>query len=303
MPTTNPPWFPRTLRARLFTAGDLGIITEILRRDPQASRKAISLQVCERLAWRQPNGRLKDRACRVVLLQLHREGVIQLPPARVRWQRRADCAVPRTPAGEPRLPVQALLHELEPITLLQASTNTRSPTREETLWNELIDRYHFLGYRPIVGPQLKFLVASAHTLLGCLGFGAGAWKVRARDEWIGWTAEERRRNLPRVINNGRFLLLPWVRCPHLASHVLGMAARVVPVRWEQRFGVRPLLLETFVQADRHRGTCYRAANWIHLGETAGRGKWDPSKQRALPVKTLLVYPLAKGVPHLLRSGL
>ena len=159
------------------------------------------------------------------------------------------------------------------------------------LWNGLIDRYHYLGYRPLPGAQLRYLVESDQGLLGALGFGAAAWKVAARDRWIGWEAPCREAHPGRVLNNARFLILPWVQVKNLASKVLALAAKRIPDDFAARYGERPVLLETFVEIPRHRGTCYRAANWRHLGETAGRGKLDRHHRAALPRKAVYVYPL------------
>ena len=159
------------------------------------------------------------------------------------------------------------------------------------LWNGLVDRYHYLGYKPLPGAQLRYLIRWDGGVLGAIGFGAAAWKVAPRDRWIGWDAATREKRLGRVLNNARFLVLPWVRVPNLASRVLAMSARQLPEAFERCYGVRPVLLETFVETGRFRGACYRAANWCCLGQTAGRGKLDRYKRRALPVKDIYVYPL------------
>lgn len=216
--------FPRTLRGRLFTVADLDVVARVLAEQPQACRRDISLEVCRRLAWYQPNGRPKDRACRVVLLALHREGIIVLPPPRRPWQRRQQPLIARTPQAEPRPPLHATLTDLQPIELRLVSGCSAAPSADELLWNELVDRYHFLGYRPIVGPQLKLLIESQTGLVGCIGFGAAAWKVKPRDQWIGWTDAERRRNLHRIINNGRFLLPRGAYRADLMAKALRVAA-------------------------------------------------------------------------------
>jgi len=164
--------------------------------------------------------------------------------------------------------------------------------RASRLWNGLIDRYHYLGYTPLPGAQLRYLIHCDHGVLGAIGFGAAAWKVAARDRWIGWEAPCRETHLGRVLNNARFLILPWVQVKNLASKVLALAAARIPEDFAARYGTRPVLLETYVEIPRFRGTCYRAANWRHLGETAGRGKCDRTHQAALPRKAVYVYPLA-----------
>jgi hypothetical protein len=158
-------------------------------------------------------------------------------------------------------------------------------------WNGLIARYHYLGYTPLAGAQLRYLIGWQGGVLGALGFGAAAWKVAARDRWIGWDRAARERHLPRVLNNARFLLLPWLEVRNLASKVLALASRRIAVDFEARYGIRPVLLESFVEVPRFRGICYRAANWACLGETRGRGKCDRSHRARLPVKAVYVYPL------------
>ncbi len=163
--------------------------------------------------------------------------------------------------------------------------------RASRLWNGLIDRYHYLGYTPLPGAQLRYLIDCDHGVLGAIGFGAAAWKVAARDRWIGWDATCREARLGRVLNNARFLILPWIQVKNLASKVLALAVARIPEDFAARYGERVVLLETFVEIPRHQGTCYRAANWRHLGETTGRGKCDRTHRAALPRKAVYVYPL------------
>ena len=162
---------------------------------------------------------------------------------------------------------------------------------QSSLWNEYVHRYHYLGYQPLPGAQLRYLITSADQILGVLGFGAAAWKTAPRDQWIGWTGEPRERNLHQVVNNARFLILPWVESRNLASKVLSMAAHRLAADWEQAYSFRPVLIETFVQKDRFAGTCYKAANWTYLGDTRGRGKLDVRHHNALPIKAVFVYPI------------
>jgi hypothetical protein len=190
--------------------------------------------------------------------------------------------------------------QAQPEPLLAAAVHELAGLRLEVvertgsaLWNEYIDRYHYLGYKPLPGAQLRYFAYAEQRLVGLLGFGAAAWKSGARDEWIGWSRGQRHRNLPAVVNNARFLILPWVRVAHLASKLLAMAARALPAHWQGRYGYRPVLLETFVEAARFTGTCYRAANWTCVGQTQGRGKLGDHRLGQVPVKTVWVYPLAK----------
>jgi hypothetical protein len=175
-----------------------------------------------------------------------------------------------------------------------------SNRRDSSLWNEFIERYHYLGYQTLPGAQLRFFVTAASQLLAVLGFGASAWKVGPRDRWIGWTPDERTRHLHLVVNNARFLILPWVESRNLASRILGTVARELPGQWQERYGYQPVLLETFVESHRFRGTCYRAANWIHVGQTQGRGKLDRKHEHAVPVKDIYLLPLRRDFRSWLR---
>ena len=168
---------------------------------------------------------------------------------------------------------------------------------DSALWNTLIDKHHYLGYQPLPGAQLRYLIRWQGGLLGAIGWGAAAWKVAPRDQWLGWSAEAREAGLSRVLNNARFLILPWIRCRNLASKVLSLSERRVADDFEARYAFRPVLLETFVEKERFRGTCYRAANWQHLGHTQGRGKCDRYRQANLPIKDLYVRPLVRDFRH------
>jgi hypothetical protein len=270
---------------RLFRAEEIDLIRSLLAREPGPNRAELSRQVCDALGWLRPDGRRKDMACRVALLRMHREGVIGLPPA-LKGNANGRIRPRATSASNPGEPVCEPAGALEPLVLEPVSTPQAS-----SLWNELIERYHYLGYKPLPGAQLRYLVYGGGRLLAALGFGAAAWKAAPRDRWIGWTAEERATGLHRVVNNARFLILPWVTSRNLASRILSRVARRLPADWRSRYGYAPGLLETFVERDRFRGTCYRAANWIHVGQTQGRGKLDREHKAALPVKDIFVYAL------------
>lgn len=277
-----------TVCGRAFSESDVEIVRRIICADAQATRAAIARRTCEALAWRTATGELKAMSCRVALLRLQERGLLQLPPARggngnrQRYQPQAEIVPPEHDvAGR----VQDLCG------LEVRAVETRQDSRR---WNEAIARFHYLGYRPLPGAQQRYLVEHDAGLLGVVGFAAAAWKVAARDQWIGWTPEQRKRRLHLVLNNARFLLLPWVRVPHLASWVLSRCARRIAADFARRYGYRPLLLETFVERDRFLGTCYRAANWVDVGETKGRGKLDRFRRHVLPVKRVLLYPLRRG---------
>jgi hypothetical protein len=277
---------PSKLCGRPFDGADLERIRrEIVSANPPL-RSQIARQVCLALQWTDALGRPALMSARVGLLRLHRAGLIELPaPSRGNGNGRA---LVRGPDVWPEpVPEGGTVGQLSGLRLEAVQDK-----RASRLWNGLIDRYHYLGYTPLPGAQLRYLIACDHGVLGAIGFGAAAWKVAARDHWIGWEAPCRETHLGRVLNNARFLILPWVQVKNLASKVLALAAARIPEDFAARYGERVVLLETFVEIPRHRGTCYRAANWRHLGETTGRGKCDRTHRAALPRKAVYVYPLA-----------
>ena len=271
---------------RLFGPREVERVREIIRTHPEASRQQLSYRVCEAFDWRKPDGSLKDMSCRVALLRMHREGLIELPAPR---RKVTPCRsfTRRTVQAEPGPLLEAAVHELRDLRLEVVQPSTSA------LWNEFIDRYHYLGYKPLPGAQLRYFAYAGERLVGLLGFGAAAWKCAPRDEWIGWSREQRHRNLSGIVNNARFLIPPWIRVASLASKLLAMATRSLPGHWEGRYGYRPALLETFVDSERFTATCYRAANWSCVGWTQGRGKLGDHRLGQVPVKGVWVYPLAK----------
>jgi hypothetical protein len=277
---------PSKLCGRPFDGAELERIRrEIVAANPPL-RAEIARRVCRALDWNDALGRPKLMSARVGLLRLHRAGLIELPAPTGRNGNGRPLK-----HGPARWPEEVpLAGSVGGLSGLRLSPVTDKPASR--LWNGLIDRYHYLGYAPLPGAQLRYLVESDQGLLGALGFGAAAWKVAARDRWIGWEAPCREAHLGRVLNNARFLILPWVQVKNLASKVLALAAARIPDDFAARYGERPVLLETFVQIPRHQGTCYHAANWQWLGETTGRGKLDRHHRAALPRKAVYVYPLA-----------
>lgn len=269
---------------REFDEDEIAYIRK-LAAEPGASRIAMSRRVCEEVGWRKPDGGLKEMSCRVALLRMEADGLVRLP-APLRRNGNAGRSPRRTPEGEPRGPLVTPAGDLVRLRLDLVESQ-----RDSRLWNELVDRYHYLGYKPLPGAQVRYFARSEDDLLAVLGFGAAAWKTAPRDAFIGWTARERETRLHLVVNNARFLILPWVRSRHLASRLLGLAARRLSADWQARYGYRPVLLETFVEKERFNGTCYRAANWRYVGETRGRGKLDTAHAHALPVKSVWVLPL------------
>lgn len=286
-----------TLRGRHFGGGELLQIRAIVQAAPQAHRFELSKRVCEALDWRQLNGRLKDRACRDVLARLQALGFLHLPP-----RRRAPVSRRRvilTPETAPRAEVSIRARDIDGAALSQV-TGAGNPKRER-LWNEYLERYHYLGYGVSLGAHLKYFVYVHQQPIACLAFSGAAWRVEVRDRWIGWSEESRRRNLSYVVNNTRFLILPWVSSPNLASRVLSLVVRRLPQDWQRRYGYRPLLLETFVPSERYRGTCYQAANWIVVGCTQGRGRMDRHFKADVGKKAMWLYPLVKDAASQLRT--
>jgi len=274
---------------RPFSAPQIEMIRALIAEHPDLNRARLSRLVCERLEWTRLDGRLKDMSCRVAMLRMAADGLIELPPPQ-KGNGNGKPYARRTRVAEPELfPVPALAD----VHLELVGLGARSDASH--LWNEYIDRYHYLGYQPLPGAQLRYFARTPqqHQPIALLGFGAAAWKTRARDDFIGWSAQQREARLHLIVNNARFLILPWVDSRNLASRLLAMAARRLADDWQVRYGYRPLLLETFVEVPRFRATCYKAANWIHLGETQGRGKLGKDHKALLPRKSVWVYPLAK----------
>lgn len=266
------------------------------------SRTELAATVCELLEWRRANGRLKSRECWELLEQLEAAGELWLPARRATKPKGVRTSVPHSARGEsPEQTLRVPLAQLMPLTLTRVDT-----PEQHRLWRELVGRYHYQGHAVPFGAQLRYLLGVSRPqpqVVGCLQFSSPAWRLAARDRWIGWDDAQRARALQRIVNNSRFLLLPWVQVPNLASAVLARAARRVVADWHAAYAVRPLLLETLVDATRFTGTCYRAANWCELGMTGGRGRMDRrhAHHGAAP-KTVFVYPLIDDVCRRLRHA-
>jgi hypothetical protein len=271
---------------RHFTAAEIELIGELIARSPPLSRYQLSREVCARLDWYRANGTLEDMSCRVALLRMQADGLLTLPPPRnakpvaYRAHPEIEAAV-RAPSEAPRVDLARLSVELV------------AKKRDSLLWNAYIEGHHYLGHRPLPGAQLRYFIRAEREVVALLGFGASAWKTQPRDAFIGWTPAQRRRNLHLVVNNARFLILPWIRCHNLASRALALVSRRVALDWQARYAYRPVLLETFVETPRFAGTCYHAANWQYLGNTQGRGKLDTHHRHAEPIKRIWVYPLVR----------
>ena len=290
----QPPIAPLSFCGRSFSISEVEMMHEVVAQCSALSLTEISRTLCELLAWKRPNGKLKNHECRLLLERLRDQGQISLPrvqPCGGRGPRRARL----TGRSDPPPEITGSAGEFEPLTLTVLGAERKADCR---LWAEYVERYHYLGHRVPVGASLRYFVRSPRypeQVLACLLWSSAAWKMAARDRWIGWSAEQRARNLPFIVNNSRFLLLPWVRVKGLASKILGHSAHQLPDDWERLYGYRPLLLETLVEAERFRGTCYRAANWLALGRTQGRGRMDREHRSALRPKLLFVYPLCRNV--------
>ncbi len=277
---------PEKLCGRPLSAADMETIRREIQLAEPPIRSEIARRVCRALAWTNAQGKPKLMSARVGLLRLHRAGIIELPAPT--GGNGNGQPLKRAPKDWPQeRAVGGSAGELSNLRLSPITDKAAS-----RLWNGLIDRYHYLGYTPLPGAQVRYLIESDQGLLGVLGFGAAAWKVAVRDRWIGWDRAKREAHLGRVLNNARFVLLPWIRVKNLASKVLALSAMQVAEDFATRYGERPVLLETFVEIPRFRATCYRAANWRYLGETQGRGKCDVVHRSALPRKAVYVYPLA-----------
>ena len=285
-----------TYRGRPISGADILFIRDLVAAHPQASRRTLSKQLCEAWEWKQANGALRDMVCRGLLLMLERAGRITLPP--VTYVRHNPLARRVSPAAVPidTTPVACRFHDLQPLTFQQVRR-----TADEALFNSLMEEHHYLGYEQPVGEHLKYLVWAHGRPIACAAWSSAPRHLGSRDRYIGWDAEARRRNIRLIAYNTRFLILPWVRVEHLASHLLGRMAARISHDWQQLYGHPIYFLETFVDPERFRGTCYRAANWVLLGRTTGRGKQSNSYVPNRSIKEVLGYPLTKHFRERLRA--
>lgn len=257
------------------------------------NRSQLARRVCEHLHWVNPAGQLKGMSCRVAMLRMERAGLIGLPkPVHRNSNGRARASALQIPRPEgPRSEVDVGWEGFR-LEWVQ--------TKEASRWYQaLMEQHHYLGCKPLAGAQLRYLIWKGNWLAGALGFGAAAWSVAGRDQWIGWNAHQRQQGLHWIVNNNRFLILPWMGGANGASRILGRVARQLPADWEHRYGYRPLLLETFVEQKRFSGASYRAANWLGVGQTKGRGKLEKLHRRIVPIKRIFVYPLTANFRDLL----
>jgi hypothetical protein len=284
-----------TFAGRRFSSEELTLMRQAATDCAGLGITEISRTICEWLNWKRPNGRLKNHECRLLLERLSEEGVLSLPPLRHCGKR------------GPRVPLPSVLSDTQPS--IQSAIVDLEPLRlrliddaEGPLFRQFIQRYHYLRYRVPVGANLRYFVESGNgRILAVLQWTSPAWKMAARDQWIGWNSKQRTRNLQHIVGNSRFLILPWVQVHGLASTILARAARQLVVDWRLHYGYEPLLLETLVDSSRFRGTCYRAANWICLGKTAGRGRMDRFHEAKQSPKLIFVLPLHRHCREILQG--
>jgi hypothetical protein len=276
-------------RGKVVTETDVVFIRELIAAHPTVSRRALSKLLCEAWEWRQDNGQLRDMVCRSLMLELHRAGHIKLPP--VRWRNPNPLANRRRPNQlfliDDR-PIEGPLADLQPLDFVQVRR-----TGDEPLFNSLLESRHYLHYTQPVGEHLKYLIYARGRPIACMAWSSAPRHLGPRDRFIGWTPEKRRKHINLIAYNSRFLIMSWVRVPHLASHILGRMTKLLPREWERVYHHRVYFLETFVDPERFRGTCYRAANWIYLGKTTGRGKDDLTHKPNRSLKEVWGYPLTK----------
>ncbi|OHB80898.1 MAG: hypothetical protein A2W31_02590 [Planctomycetes bacterium RBG_16_64_10] len=278
----------RKYRGRVVTDADVAFIRQLIAAHPTLSRRALSQKLCEAWNWVQPNGAPRDMVCRGLMLALHRAGCLELPtPRRMPPNPLVRRCVPVMVQID-RSPLRVDLRSLGPLRFEQVRR-----TAQEPLFNSLIQEHHYLGYTQPVGEHLKYLVWAQDRPIACLAWSSAPRHLGCRDRFLGWSAEARRRNIHFIACNLRFLILPWVEVPHLASHLLGRMTRQLSADWQRVYGHPLYYLETFVDPQRFGGTCYRAANWIVLGRTTGRGKADQTHRPNRPVKEVLGYPLCR----------
>lgn len=283
-------------RGRVIRKSDIAMIRALIEEHPTASRRRLSQKLCVEWNWIQPNGALCDMLCRGLMLALERAGYLNLPP--VKWRPANPLVVRSRPEWMDidTTPIRCSLKELGP---LEFRSVRRTP--DERLFNSLIEHHHYLSYAHPVGEQLKYMVFAGLRPVACLAWSSAARHLGPRDRFIGWSPEARRRNIRFLAYNSRYLLLPWVQVKFLASHILGRMATLVPRDWQRIYGHPVYYLETFIDPKRSRGTCYRAANWIVLGLTTGRGKADMSNRPNRSLKQVLAYPLDRRFRRLLEN--
>jgi len=284
-------------QGKVATPDDVEFIKRLIAENPHDSRRALSKKLCEAWNWVQPNGALRDMVCRGFLLRLHRAGYIKLPQRKF---------TPNNPfvnrESPPKVEIDqtaicSTLSKIQPLEIRQVRR-----TSFEKLFNSLIAQHHYLGYCHPVGEHLKYIVFAEGRPIACLSWSSAPRHIGCRDRFIGWSVDIRKKNLHFIAYNIRFLILRWVKVPYLASHILGRIAKVLPVDWQRVYNHRIYFLETFVDTERFKGTCYKAANWIYLGDTTGRGKNDQTHKANRSIKAVWGYPLSRDFREVLQRG-
>ena len=286
--------WPLKIQGRFVTEAEVSEIRLLLSNHPEWNRSRLSRELCGRWNWQRPDGQIKDMACRELLRKLESRALIKLPP---RQRYSPPVRPPEIQAIKvDQSPVSCRLSAIQPVRVI----NVRDCPDYEKSFNHLVKEYHYLSYGRPVGQNMKYMVLGGNDrLLGCLLFGAAAWKTQARDQWIGWSTDERERNLGLICNNTRFLIMDWIKVPHLASHTLGSCLRRLSQDWAQYYGTDIAMVETFVDTTRYAGTCYKAANWLKLGQTKGRSRQDRDRHLKVAIKDVFAYPLRRDFRKLL----
>ena len=272
---------------RNFTSEEIELIQWTRKRYPQLSRTELAQTLCEFLGWTTPAGRAKRAQCASFLETLEEAGLIKLPPLEVA-KKRSPLQSTKTEVQIDTTPITGELKDLKQVHLEIARAGT-----DLKRWRHYVNEYHMLGDKQVFGSRLAYFIKSGETILGCLQFSASSWALSSRDEWIGWNVQDRKQRLHLIVNNSRYLVLPWVNIKNLASKVLALAIKQIQKDWLREYCYAPVLLETFVDTSHFKGTCYKASNWIYLGETQGRGRMDRKKEYALSRKAIYMYPLQK----------
>jgi hypothetical protein len=281
-------------RGRVVSSEDILYIKDLIAASPQESRRTLSKKLCEAWQWKQAHGALRDMVCRGLLLMLERAGHIELPPVKFVPHNPLAQRVRPSPMWIDASSLEGSLDQIQPLEFMQVRRSA-----DEPLFNSLMEEHHYLGYEQPVGEHLKYLVWAHDRPIACVAWSSAPRHIGARDRYIGWSQQARRQNIRFLAYNTRFLILPWVRVKHLASHILSRMAARISEDWKQMYGHPIYFLETFVDPERFRGTCYRAANWVVLGKTTGRGKQSNSYIPNRSIKEVLGYPLTRYFRQLL----
>lgn len=288
-----------TIRGKVIGHAELGFIQQTIETGWEQGRSWVSRELCRHWDWRQPNGQIKDQVCRILLNELERRGLVELPPRKrgERFSPRRYYTPPQTEPNHEREPIEGSVGHLPAVSLKMVRR-----TAEEELWNFLVYQYHYKSYRILVGSHLKYMAFMGNRPVACLAWASSVFRIQARDQYLGWSKEERSRNIRFVANNSRFLILPWVKVRNLASHLLSLTAQAVSRDWMDFYGHPIYLLETFVETRRFRGTCYQAANWIRVGSTKGHAKREGQFYYHGNSKDVYVLPLARNFRQLLSGA-